>query len=88
MGGVINDITALLGAIAATCVGLISNNDLMNQGFVVLTTEQHIRSLQTAGFLALFINKLEFHYAPALTAGRTITSDPLEPGTAPLTSNS
>jgi hypothetical protein len=26
-------------------------------------------------------------YAPALTAGRTITSDPLEPGTAPLSNS-
>ena len=80
--------TVLLGTVAATGIGLVGNDDLMDQRLVVLASEECIGGLQTAGFLPLFVNEFEFHHAPAFTAGCTTRSDPFEPGTAPLTNNS
>ena len=54
---------------------------------VIFTAEQYIGNLHATCFLALFVNQFKFHYALALTAGRTIRSDPFEPGTAPFTNN-
>ena len=76
-----------LSASAETSVGLESNHDLVHQGFVVFTTEHGVGGFHR---LSLFVQDIEFHcFAPyALTAGRTITSPPLAPGTAPRTSRS
>ena len=63
------------------------NEALVHQSFIVFTTEHGFVDING---LALFVQEIEFHcFAPyALTAGRTITSPPLAPGTAPRTSRS
>src|SRR5690606_13888344 len=89
-GGVLNRIAAFLRAVAATCVSLIGNNDLVHQGFVELAAENGIGRGDRGLRLTLVVQELKFHnQAPFLadifTAGRTITLPSLWPGTAPLT---
>jgi hypothetical protein len=59
----------------------------MHKSFIVFATEKLIRRAHIRSSLSFIVNNLEFHYAPALTAGRTITLPFWAPGTAPLTSN-
>jgi hypothetical protein len=42
LGGVADFFTVLLLAVAATSIGLVGNDDLVDQGFVVVTTENGI----------------------------------------------
>ena len=53
--------TSQLSAGALAGIGHVSDDDLMNQGFVVLTTKHGVRSRNLRGFLALFINNIQFH---------------------------
>src|SRR3546814_17876359 len=81
-----------LGAVATARVGLVGHHDLVNQRFVEVATENGVGRAERSG-LTLVVQELEIHdaYAPflagALMAGRTTTSPPAWPGTAPLTSN-
>jgi len=85
----------LLGARALAGVGLECDDDLVNQVFVVVTTEHGFGDVEFRRGLALFVQEFELHYfAPsaacglALMAGRTVTKPPFEPGIAPLMSSS
>jgi len=79
--------TGELSTRTKTRISLESDHDLVHQSFIVFTTEHGFVDING---LALFVQEIEFHcFAPyALTAGRTITSPPLAPGTAPRTSRS
>ena len=85
----------LLGARALAGIGLECNDDLVNQVFVVFTTEHGLGRVVLRRGLALFVQEFEFQYfAPsaacglALIAGRTVTKPPFEPGIAPLINSS
>jgi hypothetical protein len=55
----------LLGAIAATRVGLIGHQHLVHQRLVVFAAKQR-RKRRDDCFLALLIDQLEFHLCPRL----------------------
>jgi len=82
-----------LRAGALTAIGTVGDDDLMDQIFVVLTIEHGLGHFHLGSRLTLVIQEFELHqFAPlemlAFTAGRTVTKPPLDPGTAPLMSNS
>ena len=73
----------LLRARALACVGLVGDDDLVHQRFVVFAAEQRFRRRRRTSASTLGIEQFEFHTLsiacalPApLTAGRTITSPP------------
>src|SRR5690606_38339592 len=85
----------LLGTGALARVGLVGDDDLVHQVFVVVTTEHGLGCIELRRGLPLLVEEFEFHhFAPsaawglALTAGRTLTKPPLAPGIAPLISSS
>src|SRR5690606_14848971 len=92
LGAVLDFGAVFLGAVATACVGLVGHDDLVNQRFVEVATEDGVRRAESSG-LTLVVQELEIHvaYAPflagALMAGRTTTSPPAWPGTAPLTNS-
>ena len=70
-------------------IGLECDDDLMDQVFVVLTAKNGLGGVKLGRGLTLVVEEFELHqFAPfvalILTAGRTVTKPPLEPGTAPL----
>src|SRR5205085_7969603 len=96
LGRVLDHLAVLLGARALTGIRLESHDDLVHQSFVVFTAEHGLGSVDLRRGLALLVQEFELHYfAPfaaaaataavgfALTAGRTVTKPPFEPGTAP-----
>src|SRR5690606_15788611 len=89
LGAVLDFASVILGAVATACVSLSGNDDLVNQRFVEVATENGVRRAESSG-LTLVVQELEIHvaYAPflagALMAGRTTTAPPAWPGTAPL----
>jgi len=91
---VLDLLAVLLGTGALARVGLVSDDDLVNQVFVVVTTENGLGGVEFRRGLTLFVQEFEFHYfapcadALALMAGRTVTKPPLAPGIAPLISSS
>src|SRR5574343_13694 len=86
LGGVLDLFTVFLGTGALTRIGLVGHHDLVDQGFVVFTTKHGLGGFHFGSGLTLVIQEFELHqFAPlALTAGRTVTKPPLEPGMAPL----
>ena len=84
----------LLGARALAGIGLVGHHQLVHQRFVVVATEHGLGRIHLGRGLALVVQEFELHYlasslaALALTAGRTVTKPPREPGTAPLISSS
>src|SRR5690606_2315165 len=77
--------TALLSAGTLAAAGHVGHNCLVYQGLVEFTAEDTIGNLDRLS--AIYI-QLHLSISPyALTAGRTITSPPVAPGTAPLTSS-
>ena len=67
-------LAVLLGARALAGISLERDDDLMDQILVVVATEDGLRSVVLGRCLAL-------------TAGRTVTKPPFEPGIAPLISS-
>src|SRR5690606_14591718 len=61
LGAVLDFCAIFLGTVTATCVGLIGNNDLVNQCFVEVATEDDVGSSNGSGRLSLFVQELEFH---------------------------
>ena len=59
----------------------------MHQSLIELASNSASETARVETCLTLLVNYLQFHHAPALTAGRTVTSPPPAPGTAPLTSS-
>jgi len=68
----------------------VKHHDLVNQIFVVFTTEHGFWCVVFRRSLTLVIQEFDLHqFAPlALTAGCTVTKPPAEPGTAPRINNS
>ena len=72
--------TILLLTVTAASVGLISDDDLVNEGFVIVTAEHFRRGSNASAELTVVLEQLQFHaFAPyaflarAFTAGVTIT---------------
>ena len=89
-------LTVFLGTSALSRISLKCNYDLMNQILVVLTSKHGLRRVKFRSCLTLVIKEFKLHQlAPfvasfctfTLTAGRTVTKPPGEPGTAPLINN-
>ena len=83
----------LLGTGALARVGLVGDDDLVDQRLVVVAAEHGVRRVDLGRGLALLVEELELHqFAPflalTLTAGRTVTKPFFAPGTAPRTSSS
>ncbi|MNY36228.1 hypothetical protein D3C86_1707030 [compost metagenome] len=51
----------LLGARALACVGTVGDDQLMDQVFVVFTTEHSFGHIELRCCLALFIQEFELH---------------------------
>ena len=60
-GRVAHKLTAELGARTLTGVGLVGNHELVHQSFVVFTAEHGVGGSSLAGFLAEFIDYIQFH---------------------------
>src|SRR5690606_35111886 len=77
--------TGLLAFGTLTTASHVGHDCLVNQGLVELATEGRVGHFDRLS--AIYI-QLHLRFSPyALTAGRTITSPPVAPGTAPLTSS-
>src|SRR5471030_919812 len=66
LGRVVNFFTVFLLAVTAACVGLIGHDDLVDQRFVVVTTENGIGGGDVRGGLTLRVQELEFHRLSSL----------------------
>ena len=95
LGRVLDLLAVFLGTCALTGIGLESDHDLVHQIFVVCATKHGLRGFVFRSSLALVIQEFELHqFAPfavadfALTAGRTVTKPPADPGIAPLINSS
>ena len=83
-------LTVFLSTCTLASVRLERHHNLVNQVFVVSTTKHSLGRVVFRRSLTLVIQEFELHqFAPfdsmvlALTAGRTVTKPPADPGTAP-----
>src|SRR5450830_325794 len=66
LGRVVDFFTVFLFTVAAACIGLVSNDDLVDQGFIVVTAEDGIGGSNVRGGLTLSVQELEFHRLSSL----------------------
>src|SRR5262249_7787320 len=69
LGRVLDLFTILLLAVTAASVSLVSNDDLVNEGFVVVTAEHFGRRGNAGADLTVVLEELEFHYMRSLSFG-------------------
>ncbi|MNV75734.1 hypothetical protein D3C71_1690460 [compost metagenome] len=53
--------TVFLSTCALTAIGAVSNDDLVNQVFVEITTKHGLRSVHLGCCLTLFVQEFELH---------------------------
>jgi hypothetical protein len=66
LGRVVDFFTVFLFTVAAASIGLVSNDDLVDQGFVVVTAENGVGGSYVRGGLTLSVQELEFHRLSSL----------------------